>query len=186
LSLLAPHLSRETIEFHYGKHHAGYVSKLNTAVKGTTLEKKSLQELIQTQKGKIFNLAAQIWNHTFYWRCLKPGGGNPSRALEDLLVSSFGSVANFKKQFTTVAADHFGSGWAWLVQKRDGSLAIYSLPDAETPLTLGHTPLLTCDVWEHAYYIDHKNNRNGYIDAWWNVVNWDFVATNLKLVFTVY
>lgn len=177
---LAPHISAETLDFHYGKHHNAYVTKLNAGIKGTEFENMGLEEIITKSSGGIFNNAAQVWNHTFYWNCLSPnGGGEPAGALADALTKNFGSFEKFKEEFTNTAATTFGSGWAWLVKKADGSLAITSTQNAGCPLTDGVTPLLTCDVWEHAYYVDYRNARPSYIDAFWNLVNWDFVAENL-------
>ncbi|RUO59536.1 superoxide dismutase [Pseudidiomarina insulisalsae] len=177
---LEPHISAETLEYHYGKHHAAYVSKLNDAVKGTDMESKSLEDIIKSSSGGVFNNAAQVWNHTFYWHCLSPnGGGEPSGALADAIKSAFGSFDKFKEEFNSQAAGNFGSGWTWLVKKADGSVAIVNTSNAETPLTDGSvTPLLTIDVWEHAYYIDYRNARPNYLSAVWNVINWDFVAKN--------
>eukprot|EP01128_Nolandella_sp_AFSM9_P002216 TRINITY_DN125_c0_g1_i1.p1 TRINITY_DN125_c0_g1~~TRINITY_DN125_c0_g1_i1.p1 ORF type:complete len:208 (+),score=71.25 TRINITY_DN125_c0_g1_i1:44-625(+) len=178
---LEPSISARTLSFHYGKHHAGYVTKLNAATEGTELASKSLEELIGSQSGKIFNLAAQVWNHTFYWNGLKAGGGGaPEGKLLELINRDFGSFDEFKAAFTTAAATHFGSGWAWLAQGADGKLQIVALSDAGNPLTTGLTPILTCDVWEHAYYLDQQNNRGAYIAAWWSLVNWDFAQSNLK------
>jgi len=178
---LAPHISKETIEFHYGKHHNAYVVKLNELTAGTDLAKKSLEELIKTQTGKIFNMAAQVWNHTFYWSCMKPnGGGQPTGKLLDGINRDFGSFDKFKEQFSTTAANHFASGWVFLVQESSGKLEIVECHDAQNPMTQGKHPLLTCDVWEHAYYIDKRNARAEYIKAWWNVVNWEFVGAQLK------
>lgn len=177
---LAPHISAETIDYHYGKHHKKYVDTLNELVAGTPDAEKSLEDIIKSSDGKIFNNAAQVWNHTFYWNCLAPnGGGQPSGKLADALNSAFGSFEDFKKAFTEAAVTQFGSGWAWLVQKADGSLAIEKTGNAETPLTSGSKPLMTCDVWEHAYYIDYRNARPKYVDAFWNLVNWDFVSGQL-------
>jgi Fe-Mn family superoxide dismutase len=177
---LAPHISKETLEFHHGKHHAGYVTKLNAAVAAdSTLAGKSLEDLVRTQKGGVFNNAAQIWNHTFYWNSLKPkGGGEPTGAVAEAIKKSFGSFGEFKTAFSNAAGGHFGSGWAWLVKDGD-KLAIVDTHDAGCPLTLGKKPILTCDVWEHAYYIDYRNARPSYIEAWWNLVNWDFANKNL-------
>ncbi len=176
---LAPHISAETIEFHYGKHHNKYVNTLNTITEGKPEADKSLEELIKTTSGKMFNQAAQIWNHSFYWNCLSPdGGGEPTGAVADKLKASFGSVDQFKEKFTAAATGQFGSGWAWLV--KDGSnLEILSTSDAGCPLTDNKTPVLTCDVWEHAYYIDYRNARPKYVEAYWNLVNWDFLGQNL-------
>jgi len=174
---LQPHISAETLEYHYGKHHQTYVTKLNQLVADTPDAEKSLEDLIRTSSGGIFNNAAQVWNHTFYWNCLSPsGGGQPSGALADAIDTTFGSFAAFKQQFTDTALATFGSGWAWLVRTPDGSLALESTSNADTPLQRDLTPLLTCDVWEHAYYVDYRNQRPAYVEAFWNLVNWDFVA----------
>lgn len=179
---LAPHISAETIEYHYGKHHKTYVDKLNAAIEGTPDAEKSLEEIIKTSSGGIFNNAAQVWNHTFYWNCLSPnGGGEPTGELGQAIKKQWGSFQAFKEAFTNAAIGQFGSGWAWLVKKSDGSLAISTTSNAETPLTQkGQTTLLTCDVWEHAYYIDYRNARPKYVDAFWNLVNWDFAEKNFK------
>lgn len=179
---LAPHISAETLEYHYGKHHAGYVTKLNAAVEGTPKAEMSLEEVIKTSEGGLFNNAAQVWNHTFYWNSLSPdGGGEPTGELATLITDSFGSFATFKEQFSAAAAGQFGSGWAWLVKGTSGKLEIMATANADTPVTVdGVTPLLTCDVWEHAYYVDYRNARPKYIESFWNLVNWDFVETNLK------
>jgi Fe-Mn family superoxide dismutase len=173
--------SKEQITFHYDKHHQGYVTKLNSAAESKPeLAKKSIEELIQTEKGPVFNLAAQIWNHSFYWQCLSPnGGGKPTGKLAKELDSNFGSFDKFKDEFTSAATGHFGSGWAWLVKTNDDKLKVVQTHDAGNPLTDGHTPLLTCDVWEHAYYIDYRNDRAAYVKAFWDAVNWEFVASNL-------
>ena len=177
---LAPHVSPETIEYHYGKHHKAYVTKLNGLVEDTDLANKSLEELIKSQSGGIFNNAAQVWNHTFYWNCLKPnGGGEPTGPLADAINGAFGSFADFKTQFSEAAATQFGSGWAWLVKDTQGKLEIVKTANADNPMTDGKTPLMTCDVWEHAYYVDYRNARPKYIEAFWNLVNWDFVASHL-------
>lgn len=174
---LAPHISEETLEYHYGKHHQTYVTNLNNLVPGTEYENMALEDIIKKSSGGIFNNAAQVWNHTFYWNCLSPnGGGEPSGQLGDAINSKFGSFASFKDEFSKTAATTFGSGWAWLVKNADGSLAIMSTSNANTPMTEGKTALLTCDVWEHAYYIDYRNARPKYIEAFWNLVNWDFAA----------
>jgi len=176
---LAPHISAETLEYHHGKHHQAYVTNLNGLVQGTALEKQSLEELIRTQTGGIFNNAAQIWNHTFYWNCMKPkGGGEPSGVLADAIAAAFGGFPAFKEQFSKAAATLFGSGWVWLVKGADGKLAIEPAGNAGNPLRDGRIPLLTCDVWEHAYYIDFRNARLKYVETWWGLVNWDFVAKN--------
>jgi Fe-Mn family superoxide dismutase len=178
---LAPAISAETLEFHYGKHHQRYVTVLNDLTKDTPHAAKSLEQLMKERPSAgIFNNAAQIWNHTFYWHSLSPkGGGKPTGKLADAINASFGSFEEFQKQFTQAATTHFGSGWAWLVKKADGKLAVAQSHDAECPLTSGETPLLTCDVWEHAYYIDYRNNRAGYVESWWKLVNWEFAAKNL-------
>jgi Fe-Mn family superoxide dismutase len=176
---LAPHISERTLSFHYGKHHQAYVTKLNAAIEGTDLADKSLEELVKTQKGGVFNNAAQVWNHTFYWNSMSPsGGGEPKGAIADAIKQSFGSFDAFKEKFSTSAAGHFGSGWAWLVMDA-GKLAIVDTHDAGNPITEGKKPVLTCDVWEHAYYLDYQNARPDYIKAWWNLVNWDFANKNL-------
>lgn len=180
MNALEPHISRETLEYHYGKHHNAYVDKLNGLIPGTEFENASLEEIITKASGGIFNNAAQIWNHTFYWNCLSPqGGGEPGGALKESINRDFGSFASFKEKFSQTAATLFGSGWAWLVKNPDGSLDIVGTSNAGNPLTEGKTPLLTCDVWEHAYYIDYRNARPKYIEAFWNLANWDFVAKNL-------
>ena len=176
---LEPHMSRETLEYHHGKHHKAYVDKLNELVKGTPFENAALEDVVRRSEGKIFNNAAQVWNHTFFWNCMSPkGGGKPSGKLAQAIDSSFGSFEDFKKKFSTEAVDVFGTGWAWLVKRDDGSLAIAPMEDADTPLKSGGRALLTLDVWEHAYYIDYRNRRPDFIAAFWNIVNWDFVARN--------
>ena len=177
---LQPYISEETLEYHYGKHHQTYVNNLNKLVEGTEFANASLEDIIKKASGPVFNNGAQVWNHTFYWNCLAPNaGGTPSGALLEAINKSFGSFDQFKEQFSQSAASLFGSGWAWLVKNSDGSLAIVNLSNAGNPLTEGKTPLLTCDVWEHAYYIDYRNARPKYIEGFWNLVNWDFVAKNL-------
>ena len=177
---LEPHLSAETLEYHYGKHHNTYVINLNNLVPGTEFEGKSLEDIVKTSSGPIFNNAAQVWNHTFYWNCLAPqAGGEPTGALADAINQAFGSFDAFKTQFNDAAVKNFGSGWTWLVKKADGSLAIVNTSNAGCPLTEGHTPLLTVDVWEHAYYIDYRNVRPNYLNGFWALVNWNFVAKNL-------
>jgi Fe-Mn family superoxide dismutase len=179
---LEPHISEETLEYHYGKHHKTYVDKLNGLVDGTEMANKSLEEVIKAASGGMFNNAAQVWNHTFYWNCLSPnGGGAPDGALAAKINEAFGSFDKFKDEFTNSAVNNFGSGWTWLVQKADGSVAIVNTSNAETPLTDDSvTPLLTVDVWEHAYYIDYRNARPKYMEAFWALVNWDFVSSNMK------
>jgi Fe-Mn family superoxide dismutase len=177
---LAPHISAETLDFHHGKHHQTYVTNLNNLVKGTEWEGKSLEEIIRRAEGGIFNNAAQIWNHTFYWQSLRPrGGGEPTGKVAEALTRAFGSFAAFKEQFTKAAVGQFGSGWAWLTKDGSGKLAIEATSNAGCPLRDGKTPLLTCDVWEHAYYIDYRNARPKYVEAFWSLVNWEHVATLL-------
>lgn len=178
---LQPHISAETLSFHYGKHHAGYVKKLNAAVEAdSSLQGKSLEELITSTSGGVFNNAAQVWNHTFYWNSMSPsGGGAPTGPIADAINAKWGSFDAFKTAFSAAAGGQFGSGWAWLVKNSAGELSITTSGNAETPLTQGLTPILTCDVWEHAYYIDYRNDRGGYVQAWWNLVNWDFANKNL-------
>ncbi|WP_300614904.1 superoxide dismutase [Fe] [Dokdonella sp.] len=177
---LAPHISAETIDYHYGKHHQTYVTNLNNQIKGTEFENLSLEEIIKKSSGGMFNNAAQIWNHTFYWNCLAPnGGGEPTGRLADAINKAFGGFAQFKDEFTKTSVGTFGSGWGWLVQRPDGSLALASTSNAGTPITGTDRPLLTCDVWEHAYYIDYRNARPKYVEAFWNLVNWDFVASQM-------
>ena len=178
---LEPHISGETIDFHYGKHHKAYVDNLNKMIEGTEFANLPLEEIIRKSQGGMFNNAAQVWNHTFYWNCLKPnGGGEPGGRLADAINKAFGGFAQFKEEFSKTCIGTFGSGWGWLVQRKDGSLALASKANAATPLTGEDTPLLTCDVWEHAYYIDYRNARPKYVEAFWELVNWDFVAANMK------
>ena len=179
---LAPGISAETLEYHHGKHHAAYVANLNKLIPGTRFEELSLEEIIKTAPaGAIFNNAAQVWNHTFYWNCLSPsGGGEPDGALARAIAQSFGSFSNFKQQFSTSAATNFGSGWTWLVQNSNGSVGVINTSNAGCPLTEGIKPLLTIDIWEHAYYIDYRNARPAYIESFWELVNWEFVANNLS------
>jgi superoxide dismutase, Fe-Mn family len=178
---LEPHISAETIDFHYGKHHQAYVTNLNNMIPGTEFENADLETIVRKSQGGMFNNAAQVWNHTFYWNCLAPNaGGEPSGKLADAINTAFGSFAGFKEAFTKTAIGTFGSGWAWLVQRPDGSLALVSTPNAATPLTGEDTALLTCDVWEHAYYVDYRNARPKYVEAFWNLVNWNFVAAQMR------
>ena len=178
---LAPHISAETLDFHYGKHHQTYVTNLNNMIAGTEFEAMPLEEIIRKSQGGMFNNAAQVWNHTFYWNCMKPnGGGEPTGKVADAINKAFGDFAKFKDEFSKLSIGTFGSGWGWLVQRPDGSLGLVSTSNANTPLTGEDTALLTCDVWEHAYYIDYRNARPKYLEAFWNLVNWDFVASNLK------
>lgn len=177
---LEPVISSETIDYHYGKHHQAYVTNLNNLIKGTEFENSTLEQIILKSSGGIFNNAAQVWNHTFYWNCFKPNGGAPSGELAAAIDKAFGSLDEFKKQFTQKAVTTFGSGWAWLVKNADGSLALESTSNAATPMTKGQTALLTIDVWEHAYYVDYRNARPKYAEEFWKIVNWDFVAANFK------
>ncbi|MBS0515107.1 MAG: superoxide dismutase [Fe] [Proteobacteria bacterium] len=177
---LAPHISAETLDYHYGKHHQAYVTNLNNLIKGTENENLDLETLVKKSQGGMFNNAAQIWNHTFYWNSLSPkGGGDPSGKLADAIVKTFGGINQFKDEFTKTAVGTFGSGWAWLVQRADGGLGLASTSNAATPITGSDRPLLTCDVWEHAYYIDYRNARPKYVEAFWNLVNWEFAASQL-------
>lgn len=180
LDALAPHISKETLEYHYGKHHSAYVNNLNNLVAGTEFANMSLEDVITKSSAGIFNNAAQVWNHTFYWNCLSPeGGGEPKGKLGEEINKAFGSFAEFKEQFTKTALTTFGSGWAWLVQDTHGQLSLLSTSNANTPMTQGLTALLTCDVWEHAYYIDYRNLRPDYLKAFWDLVNWSFVESLL-------
>lgn len=177
---LSPHISAETLDFHHGKHHNAYVTKLNDLIKGTEFAELSLEDIIKKSSGGIFNNAAQIWNHTFYWNCLSPkGGGNPTGAIADKITKTFGSFDTFKEQMSQSAATNFGSGWTWLVQDKSGELKIHNTSNAGCPLTEGLKPVLTIDVWEHAYYVDYRNARPKYIEAFWNLVNWDFANQNI-------
>ena len=178
---LEPHISKETLDYHYGKHHNTYVVKLNGLVEGTELENKSLEDIVKTSEGGIFNNAAQIWNHTFYWHCLSPnGGGEPTGELSDAINAAFGSFEAFQQKFTESAVNNFGSSWTWLVKNTDGTVAIVNTSNAATPLTTDQTPLMTCDLWEHAYYIDYRNVRPDYLAAFWKLANWEFVAANFS------
>ena len=180
LDALQPHISTETLEFHYGKHHAAYVTNLNNLIKGTEFENASLEDIIKKSSGGVFNNAAQVWNHTFYWSSLAPkGGSQPSGAVAAAINKKWGSFDAFKEAFTKSAIGNFGSGWTWLVKKPDGSVDIVNTSNAATPLTGTDKPVLTCDVWEHAYYIDYRNRRPDYLGAFWNLVNWEFAAKNL-------
>jgi len=180
LDALAPIISKETLEFHYGKHHQSYVTNLNNLIPGTEFETASLEEIVKKSSGGVFNNAAQIWNHTFYWNSLAPASGaEPTGKLADAINAKWGSVAAFKEAFNKSAAGNFGSGWTWLVKKPDGSLDIVNTSNAATPLTSTDVPLLTCDVWEHAYYIDYRNARPKYLESFWTLANWAFAAKNL-------
>ena len=178
---LVPYISRETLDYHYGKHHASYVEKVNGLIRGTEFAGASLEEIItKAPSGPLFNNAAQVWNHTFYWQSMSPdGGGEPTGKLLELINKRFGDFATFKEAFTSSAVNNFGSGWTWLVKTANGSLEIVNTSNAACPLTDGVTPLLTCDIWEHAYYIDYRNARPSYLEAFWNLVNWQFAAGNL-------
>ncbi|MBI2380877.1 MAG: superoxide dismutase [Fe] [Gammaproteobacteria bacterium] len=176
---LVPHISEETLEYHYGKHHQTYVTNLNNLVPGTEFEGKSLEDIVMKSSGGVYNNAAQIWNHTFYWNSMAPNaGGEPTGALAEAINKAFGSFAEFKAKFTASALGNFGSGWTWLVKTADGSVEIVNTGAAGNPLLEGKKPLLTCDVWEHAYYIDYRNARAKYVEAFWNLVNWDFASKN--------
>jgi len=177
---LEPHISAETLEFHYGKHHAAYVTNLNNLAPGSEFEGKSLEEIVKSAPaGGLFNNAAQVWNHSFYWRGMSPaGGGEPTGALADAINAAFGSFAEFKEKFSASAVGNFGSGWTWLVKNADGGLEILNTGNAGSALTSGMTPLLVIDVWEHAYYVDTRNARPRYVENWWHLVNWDFAAKN--------
>ncbi len=181
MDALQPHLSKETLEFHYGKHHQAYVTNLNNLIKGTEFENMGLEDIIKKSSGGVFNNAAQVWNHTFFWHCMKPGGGGqPAGKLADGIAKKWGSVDAFKEAFTKSAVGNFGSGWTWLVKKPDGSLDVVNTSNAGTPLTTTDTALLTIDVWEHAYYIDYRNARPKFVETFLtSLVNWDFAAKNL-------
>ena len=176
---LEPYMSRETLDFHYAKHHKGYVDKVNALIAGTKFAEESLQELVLESDGALFNSAAQVWNHDFFWNCLSPRRQSPGKELTRAL-ETFGSATSFQAQFEKAALEKFGSGWAWLVKDSAGALKIVTSSNADTPIREGHTPLLTCDVWEHAYYIDHRNDRGAYLKNFWQLVNWEFVAANLQ------
>jgi Fe-Mn family superoxide dismutase len=178
---LSPYISAETIQFHYGKHHKAYVANLNNMIQGTEFENLELVPIVRRSSGKIFNNAAQVWNHNFYWHCLTPGSTrHPGAKLGDAIKKAFGSYEEFQKQFTACALTTFGSGWAWLVKKPSGALDIRSTSNAEPAFLNGDVPLLTCDVWEHAYYIDYRNDRATYLKFYWDIVNWDFAEQNLS------
>ena len=180
MDALEPYLSKETLDFHYGRHHKTYVDNLNKLLSGTTLENKSLEEIVLNATDSIFNNAAQIYNHTFYWNCLSPSGvGRPGRELLKAVNESFGNLEAFKEKFFLSSMSLFGSGWTWLVKDNIGKLSIINTINANTPIKEGKIPLLTCDVWEHAYYIDYRNMRIKYIEAFWSIVNWEFVQNNL-------
>lgn len=181
MDALAPKMSKETLEFHYGKHHKTYVDNLNKLVPGTEFEGQTLEAIIMKSSGGVFNNAAQVWNHTFFWNCLSPkGGGAATGPIAEAIQKDFGSFEAFKEKFTDTSIKQFGSGWGWLVKNSSGKLEITSTSNAGNPLTEGKTPLLTCDVWEHAYYIDYRNKRPDFLNAFWSLVNWDFVNSNFK------
>jgi len=180
LDALEPYISKRTLEYHYGKHHQAYVNNLNKLIPGTEFENKSLEDIIRKATGGVFNNGAQVWNHTFYWHCMKPrGGGGPTGALAEVIQKNFGSFGDFKEKFSSAAATLFGSGWTWLIKKDNGSLEIVQESNAGNPLKNGATPLLTCDVWEHAYYLDKQNARPEYIADFWKLVDWNAVAGRL-------
>jgi Fe-Mn family superoxide dismutase len=181
LDALQPHISKETLEYHYGKHHAAYVKRLNSLIRGTELQGKPLEWIVaNVPQGPIYNNAAQAWNHDFYWHCLTPeGGGQPQGTLAEAINASFRSFSDFKEEFTNKALTLFGSGWVWLTKKASGALSLEAMVNAGTPLALGQPALLTCDVWEHAYYIDYRNQRAQYLQAFWNLVNWQYVSEQL-------
>lgn len=177
---LAPHISEETFEYHHGKHHQAYVNNLNKLIDGSPYAEMELEDIIKKADGGIFNNAAQTWNHTFFWNCLSPGGGGaPSGAIADAINKSFGSFESFKEKYSTAAATLFGNGWAWLVKNDDGGLEIMQLSNAGNPMTLGKKPILTIDVWEHAYYIDYRNARPKFVEHFWDIVNWEHATKNL-------
>ena len=178
---LDPHISAKTLSFHFDKHHMGYYNKLMAAIEGTEHASASLEDLITSGPANLFNNAAQIWNHSFYWNSMSnSGGGAPTGAIAAKIDEAFGSFDDFKAKFSAAAGGQFGSGWAWLVQNADGGLEIATTGNAGCPLTEGQNPILTCDVWEHAYYLDYQNGRPNYIAAWWNLANWDFANSSLK------
>ncbi len=177
---LEPYISRETLEYHHGKHHRAYVNKLNELVKGTKYERMDLVEIILSSEGPVFNNAAQAWNHSFFWNCMSPDGGKePSGKVSDLINKKWGSFEKFRDEFSSKAVGNFGSGWTWLVQNNDG-IEIMNTSNADTPKAHNFKALLTLDVWEHAYYIDYRNERPKFVQAFWNVVNWDFVNSNIR------
>jgi superoxide dismutase, Fe-Mn family len=182
MDALAPHISAETLEYHHGKHHAAYVKKSNELIKGTKFANASLDEILKTaEPGPLFNNVEQHYNHSFYWKCLSPkGGGEPKGPVADAIKKAFGSFDSFKDKFSKAAVEHFGSGWAWLVRDKDGSIQVLTTHDAGCPIRQGQSPIITCDVWEHAYYIDYRNERPKYVEAFWKVVNWEFANQNLK------
>ncbi|MCF6219145.1 MAG: superoxide dismutase [Fe] [Gammaproteobacteria bacterium] len=181
IDALAPHISAETLEYHYGKHHQAYVINLNNLLEESDFEEATLEEIMLNASGPLFNNAAQVWNHTFYWSCLSPqGGGEPTGRLAEAIKQQFGSFEAFKAQFSQACITHFGSGWVWLVENSQGELEIGSTGNADNPMTDKKIPLMTCDVWEHAYYIDYRNARPQYVEAFWSLVNWEYVAENFE------
>ena len=179
MDALEPHISKKTIEIHYGKHHQAYVNKINKLIEGTDFENASLEEIIKNANGGIFNNGAQVWNHSFYWNCMKPGGGKPTPRILKMIENDFGSFEDFREKFSDAAASLFGSGWAWLVKNSENKLEIIQKSNAGNPMRDGYTPLLTCDVWEHAYYLDKQNRRPAYIDDFWKVVDWEAAEARL-------
>ncbi|HXH32163.1 MAG TPA: Fe-Mn family superoxide dismutase [Bacteriovoracaceae bacterium] len=178
---LKPHISAETLEYHHGKHHKAYVTKLNELIKGTRYENMPLEEIVKTSEAGIFNNSAQAWNHTFFWNCLSPkGGGLPKGKIGEIITKKWGSYDKFKDEFSKAAIDTFGSGWTWLVQNKQGDVEIFTTANAETPMTSGLKALMTIDVWEHAYYIDYRNVRPDFVNAYWKLINWEFVNKNLN------
>jgi Fe-Mn family superoxide dismutase len=179
MNALEPHISKETLEFHYGKHHATYVTKLNGLIEGTDFAGKDLEAIVKSSSAGVFNNSAQIWNHTFYWNSMSPnGGGEPTGAVADAINAKWGSFEDFKTAFNDMAVNNFGSSWTWLVKNADGSLDIVNTSNAATPITGDTTPLFTVDLWEHAYYIDYRNVRPNYLAAFWSLVNWEFANAN--------
>ncbi len=179
-SSLAPHISQETLEFHYGKHHNAYVNNLNKLIKGTEFESMTLEQICAKASGPIFNNAAQHWNHSFYWQCLAPSSQQASGALADAISRDFKSSEGLRDMFFSSAAGNFGSGWTWLVKGGD-RLSIVNTSNAAMPQKDGRTPIMVCDVWEHAYYIDYRNNRQAYLEAFWKIINWKFVEKQFAM-----
>lgn len=179
MDALQPHISKETLEYHYGKHHQAYVTNLNKLIPGTEFENMALEDIVRKSQGPVFNNSAQIWNHTFFWHSMSPqGGGKPRGQVAKAIDAKFGSFDAFKDKFSAAAVAVFGSGWAWFVKHPDGSVGIETTSNANTPLTSDSKPLLTCDVWEHAYYIDYRNRRPDFVAAYWNLINWDYAEKN--------
>ncbi len=178
---LEPHISAETFDYHHGKHHQAYVTKLNELIKGTKFQEMPLEEIIKNSDGGLFNNAAQVWNHTFFWNCMGPNkGGAPTGKIADAITKRWGSFDKFKEEFQKSAVGNFGSGWTWLIKSEDGGVEIFNTSNADTPMKHGKVAVLTLDVWEHAYYVDYRNARPKFVEAFWNVVNWDFVNKNLS------